>query len=55
MEDSLFWKRTATDKPEPAFVRKDGNKQYFCAVNRTAKARSKFWPGIAEAMAEQWG
>lgn len=45
---------THTEKPKPSFIRKDGNKQYFCSVNRDAHTRSRFWPGIAEAMAEQW-
>ena len=54
-DDLLGNKKTHTEKPKPNFIRKDGNKQYFCSVNRDQKVRSKFWPGIAEAMANQWG
>jgi hypothetical protein len=46
---------THTEKPMPAFIRKDGNKQYYCASVRNPKERARFWPGIAKAMAEQWG
>jgi hypothetical protein len=58
LEDSLFWKRTATEKPKPLFIRKDGNKQYFCATVKTkdrARTRSRTFQGIANAMADQWG
>jgi len=55
LDDTLFWRKTATEKPQPSFIRKDGNKQYFCSVNRNPKLRSKTFPGIARAMAEQWG
>lgn len=53
--DTLFDKRTATEKPKPDFIRKDGNKQYFCSRVRNPKDRSRFWLGIAQAMADQWG
>jgi hypothetical protein len=54
LDDNLFYNKTATEKPEPEFIRKDGNKQYFCAIHRNSKLRSKTFPGIANAMAEQW-
>jgi hypothetical protein len=54
-EDTLFGKRTHVEKPEPSFTRKDGNKQYYCSTTRSPKERARFWPGIAEAMAMQWG
>lgn len=55
-QNSLFGqKKTHTEKPKPDFIRKDGNKQYFCSTTRSPKERARFWPGIADAMAEQWG
>lgn len=54
--DGLFGeKRTHTEKPNPTFIRKDGNKQYFCSTTRNPHERARFWPGIAAAMADQWG
>ena len=55
-QDSLFWKRTAIVKPKPLGVSPKGKKYNFCEMHfGDWKARSKFWPGIANAMAEQWG
>ena len=54
-------KVTHTEKPEPIYVDKTtGKRRYFTdaisgASKTAAKNRSIFWPGIAAAMAEQWG
>lgn len=56
-DDSLFQNKTHTNKPRPSYVDPSGDKHYFvsdCKNNR-AKNRSKFWPGIADAMCSQWG
>jgi site-specific DNA-cytosine methylase len=43
-------------KPEPIAVDSTGKKRYFTdAKNRKSIDRSKTFPGIARAMAEQWG
>ena len=65
MKRTLLWLRglpklkhpdpKTLEKPKPQFVRKDGNKQYFCSTTRKGKERARFWPSIAKAMAEQWG
>jgi hypothetical protein len=62
MHDDLFGERTATDKPKPTFVDKKGKKRYFTDAQSggngsgtSFKKRSKFWPVIAAAMADQWG
>jgi hypothetical protein len=55
-QDGLFGEhKTHTEKPKPSFIRKDGNKQYFCSTTRSPKERARFWPKIADAMSEQWG
>lgn len=42
-------------KPAPTSVDRNGKKRYFTDSNtRDPKERAKFWPGIAQAMAEQW-
>ena len=50
---------THVEKPQPSFIRKDGNKQYFCATVKSGKnrahERSRTFQGIADAMASQWG
>ena len=53
------------EKPEPLTIHyrkktknfKGGElkKNYFCHIEHRQKERCKFWPGIASAMAEQWG
>ena len=58
--DELFIAATHCDPPKPAFsyVSHDGRKrhEYFCyAVKHNGHARSKTFPGIAQAMANQWG
>ncbi len=60
-ETTLFESKTHTPKPEPIYISKKTGKNVHWeeamsggGKNR-AKARSKFWQGIADAMAEQWG
>jgi site-specific DNA-cytosine methylase len=53
----LFNEQTATTRPEPISIdnTKRNKKRYFTdSVNRDSKARSKTFPGIARAMAQQW-
>jgi len=62
-EDNLFGSRTHTDFPEPEYLQhsgiQKGRKRYqidaMCGGKNRAKNRSRFFPGIANAMAEQWG
>lgn len=58
-ENNLFGQRTHTEKPEPIYIEKSGAKRYFTDAISGSKngghKRSKFFPGIAKAMAEQWG
>lgn len=43
-------------KPEPIYISKtNGRKIHWTEANHGGKVRSKFWEGIAKAMAEQWG
>lgn len=58
----LFDKRTATEKPQPNgyCIRKTGRNagkkyNYYFRQGKSAKRRSKTFPGIAAAMAQQWG
>lgn len=56
--DTLFNNRTHSDKPEPLKVdnTERGKKRYFTeAATRDPKERARFWPKIADAMAQQWG
>jgi hypothetical protein len=58
LRQNLFEAATASEKPKPSFIRKDGNKQYGMAVVKSgkdrAKERARFWPSVAAAMADQW-
>lgn len=59
-QDELFFNRTAIRKPAPKYQHKNGKKKgqnvYFVeSLGGDAKARSRTFPGIAQAMAEQWG
>jgi len=54
-QPGLFGEQTHVEKPEPAWTRKDGNPHYRTATTKNPKERARFWPGIAKAMAEQWG
>jgi hypothetical protein len=58
--DELFYKKTHTRKPSPKFYHKEGSKKagqavYFTEANPGKKARERTFPGIAKAMADQWG
>lgn len=57
MEDDLFGPATATVRPEPISIdnTERQKKRYFTDSIRDQKERARFWPGIANAMAEQWG
>lgn len=62
LQDNLFCNATSIGKPEPIYIEESGKKRYFADAtggyrgegNSTLK-RSKTFPGIAKAMAEQWG
>lgn len=55
-QNDLFEEGTNCGKPEPTSIDKTGKKRYFTdAINRSSTNRSKTFPGIAKAMAEQWG
>ena len=51
--------KNVLNKPEPMYVCKSGKRLNWCegltGSNNGAKNRSKTFPGIAQAMAEQWG
>lgn len=57
--DTLFEVATAVAPPEAIYIGKNGKKFHhtdaFSATADRAKLRAKFWPGIAQAMADQWG
>lgn len=42
-------------KPQPHYIDSNGKKRHWTEANKGSKARSKTFPGIADAMAEQWG
>ncbi|NLH53543.1 MAG: hypothetical protein GX459_11955 [Bacteroidales bacterium] len=58
-EDNLFSKRTHANKPEPIYIDRSGKRRYFTdaipGTNNGGHNRSRSFPGIAKAMAEQWG
>ena len=64
-KNDLFFKRTHCKKPEPKYIlrngKKKGQKVYFTESHpgnndiEASKNRSKTFPGIGDAMAEQWG
>jgi hypothetical protein len=56
MEDNLFHKKTAADEPKPIyFLKTTGKGIHHTEAIKGGKKRSRFWPSIAKAMAEQWG
>ncbi len=63
LEDNLFGSRTATDKPEPMYFcngpKSKGKAIHWVegirGVKNRSHERSRFFPSVAEAMAEQWG
>lgn len=58
MSDNLFELATATETPEPVYIdnTERRKKRYFTdGLSSEGLRRSKTFPGIARAMAEQWG
>jgi len=58
IKDDLFGLKTACDKPKPISIDNTDRqkKRYYAdAKIRNPKDRARFWPGIANAMADQWG
>lgn len=67
LDDNLFGKKTASRKPEPTIIQKRRPGKYYkggeikkryCIDAKSsigAHERARFWPHVAEAMAEQWG
>jgi len=58
--DTLFESRSHVDKPKPIYIcEKTGKNVHWEEAmgggKNRSKNRAKFWPGIANAMAEQWG
>ncbi|KKM86151.1 hypothetical protein LCGC14_1281890 [marine sediment metagenome] len=56
--DNLFGdKKTHVEKPEPSYIKPDGTPRFFTSgINKNrAHNRSRFFQGIADGMAEQWG
>lgn len=54
----LFDENTHTEKPEPIDYKPDGGPRYYTEALKgkdRQKERARFWPGIAKAMADQWG
>ena len=60
-EDTLFYDRTSSDEPQPIYIDKiKGTRRNrtdaIAGTGKDAKRlRSLFYPGIARAMADQWG
>lgn len=56
-ENTLFEDATAVMKPDPLYIQENGKKRYYTDMlsGGNDKQRSKTFPGIARAMAEQWG
>jgi hypothetical protein len=56
LQDELFGKRTSVDAPEPVYIdnTERGKKRHFTEANHGGFIRSKTFPTIANAMAEQW-
>jgi len=63
IKENLFEPITACDEPTPLYIDKSGKPRYFTDAIKNhgggaegrRKARSKTFPGIAAAMAQQWG
>ena len=53
-DDTLFDEKTHVKKPDPSIIWKPGKAEYF-TYGKNQKDRSRFFAGISEAMAEQWG
>lgn len=57
-EDGLFHNKTSCDKPmeyKKHMVAGRIKNYYYTEKTRDPHERARFWPGIATAMAEQWG
>lgn len=59
-EDDLFYKKTAIEKPDYGTFPSGKKKSFVDVFNnfdreKSRKDRSRFFPGIAQAMATQWG
>ena len=53
--DTLFENKTSIKKPEAIYhLKTNGKPIHWVEANHGGKVRSKFWPKIAEAMADQW-
>lgn len=53
--DDLFDKRTHSEEPKPLSIDSTGKKRYFTdSKTRNPHERSRFWPLVAKAMADQW-
>ena len=53
--ETLFDCATHTERPRPAYVSSSGKNIHWTEANSGGHARSRSFPGIARAMAEQWG
>ncbi len=52
----MYGKQTAVPKPEPIYYLKTTGKAiHYAEAVKGREKRSRFWKGIANAMAEQWG
>jgi hypothetical protein len=56
LQNELFGERTATNRPDPIYIDNTPRqkKRYFTDAKHGGGIRSKTFPGIARAMAEQW-
>lgn len=59
-KDDLFSVKSHTEEPQPTYIDKSGKARYFTdsisgSMSDTQSLRSKTFPGIAQAMADQWG
>jgi len=54
-QDDLFQKKTHTEIPLPKKVDSTGRSRHFTESIKNQKDRSKTFPSIAAAMADQWG
>lgn len=61
LDDNWFYPRTSCDRPKPIHIDKNGVAKHWCEMlvrlpkEQRAAERSRTFPGIANAMAEQWG
>lgn len=57
LQSDLFGENTAAPRPLPTSIddTERKKKRYYTDSIRDPKERARFWPGIAQAMADQWG